>query len=143
MHTQSLSCKAAAATALAALLLLWAAPARAEGSLALVEVLQAVRSNAKLATEIEVQVKKANLKVGDVTCIGGRHGNQWRHLGGGRAAPYECEIGDKQLKIEATRIYFDRRGKPLGELGKAPDRVLFEKAVSFREIDFRWQWSQL
>jgi hypothetical protein len=117
------------------------ATARAEGSLGLDEVLQAVKSNPRLVTEIDVALRRRDLKVGDVICVAARHGNQWRHLSGGRAAPYQCRIGDQTLVIEAQRSYWDRRGRRLGELGKAPDQVLFERAVSFRETDFRWTWS--
>jgi hypothetical protein len=120
---------------------LWSMPVQAAGSLGLDEVLKAVGAAPKLVTEIEVALKRAGLKVGDVTCTGARHGNQWKHLGGRRAAPYECEIGDRGLRIDADRIYYDARAKRLGELGRASDRALFTKAWSFRETNFRWRWS--
>jgi hypothetical protein len=43
-------------------------------------------------SEIEVELRKRDLKVAGVICVGARHGNHWRHLGGGRAAPYECGV---------------------------------------------------
>src|SRR5262245_37562373 len=32
---------------------------------------------------------------------------KWRLLGGGRAAPYQCTIGDRTLRIDAERTFFD------------------------------------
>jgi hypothetical protein len=128
------------ALALAACLI-WSTPAWAPGSLGLDEVLQAVKSEPKLVSEIEVELRKRDLKVAEVICVAARHGNQWKHLGGGRAAPYECTIGDRELKIEAERTYYDSNGRRLGQLDQVPDKRLFERAKSFRETKFRWTWS--
>jgi hypothetical protein len=121
--------------------LIWTTPAWAPGSLGLDDVLQAVRSEPKLVSEIEVELRKRDLKAADVICVAARHGNQWKHLGGGRAAPYECTIGDRELKVEAERTYLDSNGRKLGQLGQVPDTRLFERAKSFRETRFRWTWS--
>jgi hypothetical protein len=115
-------------------------PAWAPGSLGLEEVLQAVRSEPKLVGEIEVELRKRDLKAADVTCIGARHGNQWKFLSGGRAAPYECTIGDRELRIEAERTYYDINGHKLGQLGQVPDERLFNRAKSFHETRFSWTW---
>ena len=72
-------------------------------------------------------------------CSGARHGNQWKYLGGGRAAPYECEIGKRSITIEADRVYFDPKGKSLGNLDKADPR----RAKTFKEDNFRWNWTTL
>jgi hypothetical protein len=114
-----------------------AAPARAAGSLGLDEVLAAVAKAPKLVAEIQAELGKSNLKPADVTCIGARHGNHWKYLGGGRAAPYECEIGKRALAIEADRIYFDAGGKSLGDVEKADPK----RAKTFREDNFRWTWT--
>jgi hypothetical protein len=121
----------AGATALAA------APAFAGGSLGLDEVLKAVATAPKLVAEIQAELGKNNLEPGDVVCGGARHGNHWKYLGGGRAAPYECEIGKRTLEIEADRTYFDGRGKSLGDLEKADP----QRAKTFREDNFRWSWT--
>ena len=111
-------------------------------SLGLAEVLEAVRERAASScSQIEVELRKRDLKVPEIVCIAARHGNQWRLLGGGRAAPYECRIGDRTLRIDAERIYFDANGRKLGQLGQAPDNVLFNRAKFFREGNFRWTWS--
>jgi hypothetical protein len=126
---------------LAGLCVLCAWPALAEASLSLAEVLETVRSEPQLVSQIEVELRKRDLKVPGIVCIAARHGNQWRLLAGGRAAPYECRIGDRTLRIDAERIYFDGNGRKLGQIGQTPDNVLFNRAKFFRQGRFRWTWS--
>jgi hypothetical protein len=125
-------------SAAAAAILLTVAPAYAEGSLGLDEVITAVAKSPNLVAEIQAELAKTNLKADGVTCIAARHGNQWKYLGGGRAAPYECEIGKRTINIEADRVYFDERGRLLGDLDKADPK----HAKTFREDNFRWTWTQ-
>lgn len=122
---------------LALVLCLPCAPAQAGGSLGLDEVLAAVAGEPKLVNEIQAELGKNNLKAADVICTGGRFGNQWKYLGGGRAAPYECDIGKRSISIEADQAFFDPNGKPLGDLEKASPR----RAKTFKESNFRWSWS--
>ncbi len=112
------------------------ASAWAAGSMGLDEVLQAVAKSPKLVAEIQQELTKSNIKMEDVGCTGARHGNQWIYLGGGRAAPYECKIGQRAFNIEADRVYFDARGKSLGDVNKADQK----RAKTFRESNFRWIW---
>jgi hypothetical protein len=121
--------------------LAWATPAWAPGSLGLAEVLEAVKGEPRLVQEIEVELRKRDLKVAEVVCVAARHGSHWRFLGGGRAAPYECAIGDRTLRIEAERTYYDINGRKLGQLGQVPDKRLFDRAKSFRETRLRWTWN--
>jgi hypothetical protein len=114
-----------------------AVPAWAEGTLGLDEVLVAVGKEPKLVAEIQAELGNNNLKAENVTCIGARHGNQWKYLGGGRAAPYQCDIGKRSLSIEADRVYFDPRGRLLGDLDKADPK----RAKTFQESNFRWSWT--
>ncbi len=123
--------------ALTAAIGLAAAPAWAGGSLGLDEVLAAVAKDPKLTREIMVELHNNNLKPGDVICTAARHGNHWKYLGGGRAAPYECEIGKRTITIEADRVYFDARGKPLGDVERADP----QRAKTFSESNFRWTWT--
>lgn len=123
--------------AAAAAILLAVSPVRAEGTLGLDEVITAVSKSPKLVAEIQAELAKDNLKADGVTCIAARHGNHWTYLGGGRAAPYECEIGKRTIRIEADRIYFDERGRLLGDLDKADPK----HAKTFREDNFRWTWT--
>jgi hypothetical protein len=126
---------------MAAVSMLWAGAARAEGSLGLDEVLRAVRSAPRLVHEIEVELRKRDIKVGQVVCVAARHDSEWTFLGGGRAAPYECRIGDRMLKVNADRVYYDINGKRLGQPGSVPDKVLLTRAKSFQETNMRWTWS--
>jgi hypothetical protein len=123
--------------ALIAVTWLMSGPARAEGSLGLDEVITAVSKSPNLVAEIQAELAKDSLKADGVTCIGARHGNHWAYLGGGRAAPYECEIGKRTIRIEADRVYFDERGRLLGDLDKADPK----RAKTFREDNFRWTWT--
>ena len=115
------------------------APVYAGGSLPLDEVLTAVAKAPKLVGEIQAELDKSDLKAGGVICGAARHGNQWKYLGGGRAAPYECEIGKRSIVIEADRIYFDPKGKSLGDVDKADPK----RAKTFKEDNFRWSWTTL
>lgn len=129
------------AAAISGLCVVQTTSAWAPGSVGLDEVLQTVRSEPKLVSEIEVELRKHDLKVPEIVCIGARHGNHWKHLGGGRAAPYECRIGDRTVTIEGERIYYDINHRKLGQIGQTPDNVLFNRATSFRESKYRWTWS--
>ena len=115
----------------------FAAPACAGGSLPLEEVLTAVAKAPKLVAEITAELDKYSLKAASVICSGARHGNQWKYLGGGRAAPYECEIGKRSITIEADRVYFDPKGKSLGNFEKADPK----RAKTFQESNFKWSWT--
>jgi hypothetical protein len=124
-------------TALVLLFAVAAAPASADGTLGLGEVLIAVSKAPKLVAEIKAELDKDGLEVPSVTCIAARHGNHWKYLGGGRAAPYRCELGKRTVSIEADRVYFDERGHFLGHLDKVDPR----HAKTFKEDNFRWTWT--
>jgi hypothetical protein len=124
------------AWALAGFFAFAAVPASADGTLGLGEVLVVVDKAPKLGDEIKAELSKNNLKPGDVTCLGARHGNHWTYLGGGRAAPYRCKIGERTILIEANRVYFGALGKPLGG-----DKVDPKRAKTFKEDNFRWTWT--
>jgi hypothetical protein len=130
--------RAPSALALIGLITISSAPAHAEGTLGLGEVLLAVERVPKLVTEINAELGKAQLRAENVTCIAARHGNHWSFLGGARAAPYECRIGQRTLLIEADRIYLDSRGKALGDLDRADPK----QARTFSESNFRWTWKR-
>ena len=125
------------ASAIVGLLITIATAVRAEGTLGLGEVLVAVERAPKLVTEINAELGKARLKAESVTCIGARHGNHWTFLGGARAAPYECRIGQRTLVIAADRIYLDSHGRALGDLDEADPK----QARTFSESNFRWTWT--
>jgi hypothetical protein len=119
------------------LLALSVLPAWADGTLGLGEVLTAVVRAPQLVAEIEAELERNGLKVAGVTCVAARHGNHWQYLGGGRAAPYQCRIGKRAVSIEADRVYFDERGKLMGDLDKADPK----HAKTFMESNIRWSWT--
>jgi hypothetical protein len=116
-----------------------AAVAQGGGSLGLDDVLEAVKADPKLVAEIQDELKKNGLKVDGVVCTGFRHGNQWVELSGARASPYACDIGKRQIVIEASRMYFDVGKKPIGDMKRANPK----RADSFKESNFRWIWKVL
>ena len=127
--------------ALAGLCLVRALSASAQVSLGLDQVLDAVRGDPELVRQIEVELRKRDLKAPGVACSAAQHGSEWRLLGSGRAAPYECRIGERSLRIDAVRTYFDANGHRLGPPGRATGDMLFNRARYFREGNFRWTWS--
>src|SRR6185295_12661873 len=90
---------------------IWAVRALAQGNMGLDEVMEAVKTAPQLIGQIEVEVRRRDLKIAGMVCMAASHGNEWRLLGGGRAAPYECRIGDLTLRIDAQRTYFDAQGR--------------------------------
>ncbi|HWV51087.1 hypothetical protein [Pseudorhodoplanes sp.] len=113
-----------------------AATAQGGGSLGLDDVLEAVKADPKLVAEINDELNKNGLKVDGVVCTGFRHANQWTELSGARAAPYECDIGKRQIVIRADRMYFDAGKRPIGDMKRANPK----RADSFKETNFRWTW---
>ena len=130
------------AGAVAGLGVMLAPPASALDNLGLDEVLEAVRLEPELVRQIGAELRKSDIKVGEIMCVADRHGSQWKFLGGGSAAPYACRIGDRTLRIDAVRTYFDVNGRKLGQQGQISDAVLFSRAKSFRESPIRWSWGQ-
>ncbi len=125
------------AGALAGLIVLAPVSARADGTLGLDEVLASVDRAPKLVAEIRAEMSSHKLVPQKVTCIAARHGNHWTYLGGARAAPYRCNIGNRLLVIEADRVYLDSLGRLQGGLDKADPK----QAKSFQERNFRWTWT--
>lgn len=116
------------------------APAR-EQVLPLAAILKVGRDTPDLLRQIDVELRRNYLKEGDVVCVAAPLGGPWKLLGGGQGAPYQCRFGDRMLRIEADRTFFDARGKRLGRTGEALDEAVLEKAKSFRENNLRWFWA--
>ena len=113
--------------------------AQGGGSLGLEDVLDAIQADPKLVAEIQNELKANGLKADSIVCTGFRHDNRWPQLSGARAAPYECDIGKRQIVIEADRMYFDIAKQPLGAMKTANPK----RADSFKESNFRWTWKTL
>jgi hypothetical protein len=71
------------------------------GTLGLDEMMSLIDKSPQLKREVTEAVAKTK-KVDEIRCDGMRFPGQWRNLGGERAAPYVCKIGDKWLEVRAT-----------------------------------------
>ncbi|MET0193998.1 MAG: hypothetical protein ABW200_11595 [Hyphomicrobiaceae bacterium] len=111
-----------------------------EQSVPLSQIVKVGRDTPDLLRQIDVELRRNNLKEGDVSCIAAPLGGPSKPLGGGGGAPYQCQFGDRTLRIEADRAFFDGRGKRLGQTGEAPE-TMPERARSFRENNLRWFWA--
>jgi hypothetical protein len=115
---------------------LLSAPATASGTEALAEVMDQLKANKQLIDEIKAAVRAGGKPLDDLICVGARFGNQWVHLGGARAIPYECTIGKKFLKIDGKLRLYDARGREL----KLDERG-FKHATQYRQTDLKWTWT--
>jgi hypothetical protein len=111
-----------------------------EQSVPLSQIVKVGRDTPDLLRQIDVELRRNNLKEGDVSCLAAPLGGPSKPLGGGGGAPYQCQFGDRTLRIEADRAFFDGRGKRLGQTGEAPE-TMPERARSFRENNLRWFWA--
>jgi hypothetical protein len=66
-----------------------------------------------------------------------RFPGQWRNLGGERAAPYVCKIGDKWLEVRASLRVTGRGGKSFETI--TPD--VMKSATAVRETNPTWKWT--
>jgi hypothetical protein len=104
-------------------------------SLPLSEIVKVGRDVPDLLRQIDVELRRNYLKEGDVACAAAPVG-----AGGGRGAPYLCRFGDRTLRIEADRTFFDGRGKRLSR-SESDDTAQVDRAKSFRENNLRWTWT--
>ena len=110
--------------------------AYAPGSITLDEVMEQLKDNQTLISEIDAALKVENLKAENVICSGARFGGHWTNLGGARAVPYECELGKRKLNIEGTVHLYDAAGAEIDmDDEKAPER-----AVDYKQTDLKWTW---
>ena len=111
-----------------------------EQSVPLSQIVKVGRDTPDLLRQIDVELRRNDLKEGNVSCVAAPLGGPSKPLGGGGGAPYQCQFGDRMLRIEADRTFFDGRGKRLGQTGEAPE-TMPERAKSFRENNLRWFWA--
>jgi hypothetical protein len=110
-------------------------------SIPLSQIVKVGRDTPDLLRQIDVELRRNNLRQGDVSCTAISLGGPAKSLGGGGGAPYQCQFGDRTLRIEADRTLLDGRGKRLGRSGEPPDAATLERAKSFRENNLRWFWA--
>ena len=123
--------------ATSALLFLGIGAASAGGSIGLDEVMEQLKDNATLIDELNTELKAQNLKPEDVICGGARFGNQWTHLGGARAIPFNCKIGSRTIDIDGDLHVYDAAGKDLDM--DADDTPAL--ATTYKQLNLTWQWS--
>ncbi len=110
--------------------------AYAPGTITLDEVMDQLKDDQTLMSEIDDALKGENLQAETVICIGARFGGHWVEIGGGRAVPYECELGKRKLKIEGTVHLYDAAGAEIDMNDeKAPER-----AADYKQTDLKWTW---
>jgi hypothetical protein len=112
------------------------AQSQEQKSIPLADILKVGRDTPDLLRQIDVELRRNYLKEGDVSCGAAPLG-----MGGRGGAPYLCQFGDRTLRIEADRTFFDGRGKRLSRSGESDDTTQFDKAKSFRENNLRWNWT--
>ena len=110
--------------------------AYAPGTITLDEVMEQLKDNQALISEIDAALKAENLQAENVICIGSRFGGHWVELGGGRSVPYECKLGKRKLNIDGTVHLYDAGGAEIDMNDeKAPER-----AADYKQTDLKWTW---
>ncbi|KAA5599570.1 hypothetical protein [Blastochloris sulfoviridis] len=116
-----------------------AAGALAGGSLPFSDVLEHARAVPVLAEQLAAMVAQENVDPAELVCDATRLGNQWRHLGGERVLPFECEIGARTVVIEGAIEFLNAKGKVIATVvdGDAKDitKAVFRDAASVRFSD--------
>jgi hypothetical protein len=107
------------------------------GTLGLDEMMSLIDKSRQLKREVIEAVAKTKLKADEIRCDGMRSPGQWRNLGGERAAPYVCKIGDKWLEVRATLRVTGRGGKSFETI--TPD--VMKSATTVSETNPAWRWT--
>jgi hypothetical protein len=107
------------------------------GSLGIDEMMPLIGRSPQLKREVTEAVAKTKLKAEEIRCDGMRFPGQWVNLGGERAAPYVCKIGDKWLEVRATVRVTGRKGKSFESI--TPDAM--KNATTVSETNPTWKWT--
>jgi hypothetical protein len=114
--------------------------ALAGGSVGFDEVMQFAAQNRKLEKEIKSSIREQRLRQIDIQCVAARFGNQWTYLGGDRAPPFTCQIGNRVLTINSKLDFFDAAGRLIKGGMDNPD--IFRKAHTFKGKRPAWSWQK-
>jgi hypothetical protein len=107
------------------------------GSLSLDEMMTLIDKSPHLKREVTDAVAKAKVKADEIGCDARRFPGQWRNLGGERAPPYVCKIGDKWLEVHATVRVTGRGGKSFENI----TREAMKSATTVTETNPMWKWT--
>ena len=107
------------------------------GSLGLDEMMPLIKKSPQLKREVAEAVAQTKLKGDEIRCDGMRFPGQWVNLGGERAAPYVCKIGDKWLEVRATVRVTGGRRKTFETI--TADAM--KNATTVSESNPTWKWT--
>jgi hypothetical protein len=107
------------------------------GTLDLGDIKSLIDQSPKLRAEVDEAAKKVDKPKDEILCSGNRFPGQWVHLGGGRVSPYECNFGEKWLKLRAT-VRITGRG---GRFYETPSGDAMRNATNVRETNPVWEWT--
>jgi hypothetical protein len=107
------------------------------GTLFLGDLKPLIDQSPKLRAEVTEAATKVDKPMDDILCGGVRFPGPWVHLGGGRVSPYECNFGEKWLKLRATVRVTGRSGR----VYEKPSRDAMRNATRVRETNPIWEWT--
>jgi predicted methyltransferase len=108
------------------------------GSLPLSDIGQLIGQSAQLKGEVSAALAAAQKTADQITCDGNRFPGEWVHLGGLRAAPYNCDFNGKWLMIDAKV----RVTGANGHVYDAITRAAMRNAVKVTETNPTWRWTK-
>jgi len=116
--------------------------AMAQGPSALRRVLEAVRAQPDLIRQTNVELPRRDLKAAGIICRAALHGEDWQLMGGGRAPiPTQQRRSQFAHRCRAHLVRCPRaqaRVHRLGQLSRAPDNFLHQRAKYSREANIHW-----
>jgi predicted methyltransferase len=108
------------------------------GSLPLSDIDQLIGQSAQLKGEVNAALAAAHKTADQIICDGSRFPGEWVHLGGLRAAPYNCDFHGKWLVIDAKV----RVTGANGHVYDAITRAAMRNAVKVTETNPTWRWTK-
>lgn len=106
------------------------------GSVYLDELKPLLEKAPKLRAEVDAALSKISKKPEAIRCSAMRFPAQWDFLGGGRVAPYTCQIGARTLRIDAQVRITDQNGKAIETI----NRYAMKNGRIVTETNLTWKW---
>jgi hypothetical protein len=105
-------------------------------SLSLSSIRHLIDQSARLKNEVNSALLSAGKLDDEISCTGMEFSGQWNNLAGMRVAPYTCDLGTKQLSIDATVTI---KG-PNGTVYDLITPAAIENADAVTETRPVWRW---